>query len=61
VNTGEQAFVAEFVEILSNRLRRDVKTTRQILDNDAPRLAGEVDNGLLSRNQHGGAMISVRK
>ena len=52
MDAAEQALVAELVEILADRLRRDVETAREILNRDAPRLAGEVDDGLLARNQH---------
>jgi hypothetical protein len=53
VDTGQRAALAEIVEILADRLRRDLEPARELLDHDAPRGARDVEDFGLAMGQSG--------
>ena len=53
VDTGQRAALAEIVEILADRLRRDLEPARELLDHDAARGARDVEDFGLAMGQSG--------
>ena len=53
VDAREHPLIAKFVQILADCLRGHFEAAGEILDRHAPGLAREIDNRLLSRDEHG--------
>src|SRR5207237_10366308 len=58
VNARQRALLAEIVEILANRLRRDFETARQIFHHDATGGARDVENVSLALGENGHGKLS---